>query len=139
MAVCTPPTDDVVGPVYVPDFGGAGDYRMSKFVNDEFYPVDPLLQRLFRHMHRQTRGRNLFLMSDGTVLDSQVDGTPPNMILPRTDPYATVYDATSGSLVVTTFTQTPYVTAIMYGGSDNPVTPAQVTQLTNAGFGGTIH
>lgn len=124
MSVCTPSTDAVVSPVYV--------------VDDD-PPVDPLMQRLMRHYKQQNRGRNLFLMSDGSVIDSQVGGTPPNMILPRTDPYATVYDATSGSLVVTNFNQTPYVTAIMYGGSDNPVTAAQVTQLTNAGYGSTVH
>lgn len=137
MTICRPGTDDIVGPIYFPDYPHGG--YASSFVNDPAYPVGPLMQRLFRHMRAQTRGRNLFLMSDGTVLDSQVDGTPPNMILPRTDPYAVVYDATSGQLVVTNFTQTPYVTAVMYGGSDNPVTAAQAAQLTAAGFGGTLH
>lgn len=136
MTVCTPSADDVVGPIYYPDYPAPG--YGGRFVNDAYYPVDPLMQRLFRHMHRQTRGRNLFLMSDGTVVDSQVGGTPPNMILPRTDPYVTVFDATSGSLQITQTFQTPYVTAVMYGGSANPVTAAQAAQLTAAGFGSTL-
>ncbi len=137
MTVCTPAGDDIVAPTYQPDYpqGGYG----ASFVNDPYYPCDPLMQRLMRHYTPQTRGRNLFLMSDGTVIDSQVGGQPPNMILPRTDPYAVVFDATSGSLVVTDYTQTPYVTAIMYGGCDNPVTAAQASQLTSAGYGSTLH
>lgn len=130
-AVCTPPTDDIVPPIYIPDHPGAPG-------QDDHYPCDPLIQRLMRHYRQQTRGRNLFLMSDGTVIDSQSQ-TPPNMIQPPTDPYATVYDATSGSLVVTEFNQTPYVVRTLYGGSDNPVTSAEITQLTNAGFGAYIH
>lgn len=137
MTVCTPPADDVVAPIYYPDYPAPG--YGGRFMNDDHYPIDPLMQRLFRHYRNQTRGRNLFLMSDGTVVDSQVGGTPPNMILPRTDPYAVVYDATSGSLQVTNFTQSPYVTAVMYGGSDNPVTAAQAAQLTAAGYGSTLH
>ena len=130
-AVCTPPTDDIVPPIYIPDSPGAPG-------NDPYYPCDPLMQRLMRHYRQQTRGRNLFLMSDGTVIDSQ-NQTPPNMIQPPTDPYVTVYDATSGSLVVTETHQTPYVVRTLYGGSDNPISEAEATQLVNAGYGSTIH
>ena len=127
---CTPPTDDIVPPVYIPDSVGAPG-------QDPYYPCDPLMQRLMRHYRQQTRGRNLFLMSDGTVIDSQ-NQTPPNMIQPPTDPYSVVYDATSGSLVVTTVNQTPYVVRTLYGGSSNPVTSAEAAQLTAAGYGGTL-
>ena len=54
-----PPTDDIVPPIYVPD------------PQDQFYPVDPLMHRLFRHYANRPRGRNIFLMSDGTFHDSR--------------------------------------------------------------------
>ena len=113
-----PPSDDIVPPIYV--------------VPDRDYPST--MNPLMRHYRNQTRGRNIFLMSDGTVIDSQLQYTPPNMIQPPTDPYVrTIYEQGGAMIEVDTF-QVPYVTATMYGGCRNPVTPAQAAQLEAAGY-----
>ena len=115
----TPPSDDIVPPIYV--------------TPDEAYPST--MNALFRHYRQQTRGRNIFLMSDGTVQDSQVNGTPPNMIQPPTDPYVRSYtvDSNGNSQETDTF-QVPYVVRTMYGGSVNTINDAEKTQLVNAGY-----
>jgi hypothetical protein len=92
------------------------------------------MHRLFRHYVDRDRGRNVFLMSDGTLRDSQIDGTPPNMIQPPTDPYATVFDATSGTEITTRFFQVPYVVRTYYGGSANPVSAEEAAILEAAGY-----
>ena len=132
MAVFTPPTDDIVPPVDI--------------VADPWFPTDPCMNKLMRHFRNQTRGRNIFLMSDGTVIDSQDTsygaasaGTPPNMIQPPTDPYARAVYESGGALVEQDFFQTPYVVRTLYGGSDNQVSAAEVTTLTAAGYGAFIH
>jgi hypothetical protein len=114
----TPPSDDIVPPIYV--------------VPDMAYPST--MNPLMRHFRNQTRGRNIFLMSDGSVIDSQRQYTPPNMIQPPTDPYVRSIYEQGGALMETDTYQTPYVTATMYGGSKNPVTPAQAAQLVAAGY-----
>jgi hypothetical protein len=126
MPTFTPPADDIVSPIYVGPGLGAQ--------NDPFYPVDPLMHRLMRHYRQQTRGRNIFKMSDGTFLDSQVNGTPPNMIQPPTAPYVTVFDATSGKNVVTQTFQVPYVVRTYYGGVKNLITAAEAAALNAAGY-----
>ena len=131
MAVFTPPTDAIVSPVYT----GPG----LAPPDDPYYPVDPLMHRLMRHYKQQNRGRNIFEMSDGTFVDSQVGGTPPNMIQPPTDPYVTVFDATSGTLQVTQTFQTPYVVRTYYGGTNNQVNATEAAALTAAGYGAYIH
>lgn len=122
MATFSPPVDAVVSPVYIGE--------------DPTYPVDPLMQRLMRHYKQQERGRNIFLMSDGTFRDSQVDGQPPNMIEPPTDPYVRSIgpQAGTGLLVEDDTFQVPYVVRTYYGGSANPVSAAEATALTNAGY-----
>lgn len=121
MGHFTPPTDDIVPPIYI---GGP----------DINYPVDPTAQRLMRHFANQTRGRNIFLMSDGTVLDSQINGTPPNMIQPPTDPYARAMYVLHGVNLEQDFFQEPYVVRTLYGGCANVVNAAETTQLENAGY-----
>lgn len=117
----SPPSDDIVPPIEV-----AGP--------DPTYPVDPLMNRLMRHFRNQTRGRNIFLMSDGTYRDSQIQGTPPNMIQPPTDPFArTVYESGGALVEVDTF-QVPYVKRTYYGGSANVITAAEATALNAAGY-----
>ena len=123
LSFFTPPTDDIVPPIYTPEN------------NDPYYPVHPTAQRLMRHYRNQTRGRNIFKMSDGTFLDSQINGTPPNMIQPPTDPYAVAFYEQGGGIVEQKFFQVPYVVRTYYGGSKNPITPAEATALTNAGYG----
>lgn len=121
MATFSPATDAVVEPIYV---GG----------EDSFYPVDPLMQRLFRHYKSQNRGRNIFAMSDGTFIDSQVGGTPPNMIQPPTDPYVRSVYESAGALVEVDEFQVPYVVRTYYGGSANAVSAAEAAALTAAGY-----
>lgn len=126
MATFTPPTDDIVPPIYMPE-------------EDPWFPVPKVMNRLMRHFRNQTRGRNIFLMSDGTYLDSQINGTPPNMIQPPTDPYARAIYESGGATVEQDFFQTPYVVRTYYGGVANPITAAEVTALTTAGYGAYIH
>lgn len=114
----TPPTDQIVPPIYIDP-------------PDPYYPSDPLMQRLMAHYENQFRGRNVFLLSDGTFTEEQ----PPNW---NADdpiaPYATVFDATSGAVVVTEFDQIPYVVKVYWGGVDNPISSAEATALTAAGY-----
>ena len=126
MPTFSPPVDALVAPIYI----GPGLGQQ----NDEFYPVDPLMHRLFRHYANRDRGRNVFLMSDGTLRDSQVDGTPPNMIQPPTDPFATSFDSTSGEERTTRFFEVPYVVRTFYGGSANEVNDEEAAILTAAGY-----
>lgn len=114
----TPPSDQIVPPIYV--------------TPDQFYPSP--MNALFRHYENQWRGRNIFLMSDGTTRDSQINGTPPNMILPATDPYSRAIYESGGALIEVDTYQVPYVTAVMYGGTANPVTTAQAAQLVANGY-----
>lgn len=120
MALFTPQTDAIVPPIYVTE--------------DPYYQCDPLMNRLMRHFTNQNRGRNIFKMSDGTFVDSQVGGTPPNMIQPPTDPYARSITESNGALVETDFFQVPYVTRTYYGGSDNQITAAEAAALNAAGY-----
>jgi hypothetical protein len=121
MPTFTPAIDNIVPPIYI---GGP----------DPHYPVAVQMQRLMRHFVNQNRGRNIFLMSDGTFVDSQVGGIPPNMIQPPTDPYArTVYES-GGATVETDSFQVPYVVRTYYGGVTNIITTLEATNLTNAGY-----
>lgn len=121
MFTFTPPTDDLVPPIYI----AGPDYT---------YPVDPCMQRLMRHYRNQTRGRNIFAMSDGTFVDSQIDGTPPNMIQPPTDPYVrTVFEQGGVAIEVDTF-QVPYVVRTYYGGVANVVNATEKAALEAAGY-----
>ena len=118
----TPQGDDIVPPIYL--------------VYDPYYPVIPQMQRLFGHYANRPRGRNIFLMSDGTFRDSQVQGTPPNMNPDHPkDPYATWYvnDANGNAQRQGAF-QVPTVIRTYYGGSANQVTPAEVAALEAAGY-----
>ncbi len=121
MPTFTPPTDDIVPPIYI---GGP----------DPNYPSCGPMDRLMRHFRNQTRGRNIFLMSDGSVVDSQVGGTPPNMIQPPTDPYSRAIFEQGGALVEVDAFQVPYVVRTLYGGSVNQVNAAEKAQLIAAGY-----
>lgn len=133
MPTFTPPDDLLVPAIYV---GGP----------DPVYGFDSGMQRLFRHFKNRNRGRNIFLMSDGTIIDSQDTsfgavsaGTPPNMIQPPTDPYSRAIYESGGALIEQDFFQVPYVVRTYYGGSANQITSAEATTLTAAGYGAFIH
>lgn len=70
--------------------------------------------RLFRHYRARPEGRNVYILSDGTV--TELDPDQETMFWDRAD----------GS---------PYVVVALYGGHDSyEVTSAQATLLTNAGY-----
>ena len=116
--IFNPPCDDIVPPVYVTD--------------DPYYPST--MNPLMRHFRNQTRGRNIFLMSDGTFIDSQLQYTPPNMIQPPEAPYARAIYEQGGAIFEEDFFQVPYVVRTYYGGANNYVTPAEAAALTAAGY-----
>ena len=133
MPLFTPPTDNIVPQIYL---GGP----------DPVFVIDSAMQRIFRHFRTRPRGRNIFRMSDGTIIDSQdtsfgaaSSGTPPNMIQPPTDPYSRAVYESGGALIEQDFFQVPYVVRTYYGGSDNQITSAEATILTAAGYGAFIH
>jgi hypothetical protein len=101
-------------------------------------PVDPCMQRLMRHFINQTRGRNIFLMSDDSIVDSQLQYTPPNMIQPPTDPYARSIYESGGNMIEVDFYQVPYVVRTYYGGSTVQISAAEAVILTSAGYGAYI-
>lgn len=112
------PTDQIVPPIYIDP-------------PDPYYPCDPLMQRLMAHYENQWRGRNVFLLSDGSYTEQQ----PPNWNPDDPDePYATVFDASSGEVVVTYFTPDPYVVKVYFGGVDNEITAAEAAALNAAGY-----
>lgn len=120
----TPPTDAEVPLAYQ-----APDAAM---------PCDPLMQRLMRFFASGRRGRNIFLMSDGTYKDSHVDGQPPNWNpADPTAPYLIVHNSIGQT--TTTATQTPYISKVYWGGANNPLTAAEVTALTAAGYAAYLH
>lgn len=116
-----PPTDVIVPQVYL---GGP----------DPVYGLDSAMQRLMRHFTQRVRGRNIFKMSDGTFQDSQVNGTPPNMIQPPTSPYARAIYESGGALLETDFFQVPYVVRTYYGGTLNIITATEAAALQAAGY-----
>jgi hypothetical protein len=73
-------------------------------------------------------------MSDGTVIDSQLQYTPPNMIQPPTDPYVRTIFESGGALIEEDTHQTPYVVRTLYGGTMNLVDDAEAAQLEAAGY-----
>lgn len=99
---------------------------------------------LWRHYENRYRGVNVWILSDGSVVQS--DPTPENSnvdmsnILPGDsllgkDPYVTsIYiDPGANPQVPTihTTSHNPYVVAKFYGGSTYTITAAQATLLTN--------
>lgn len=113
----TPPTDSVVPARYV---GG----------RDDTYPVIPSMHKLFRFYKNGDRGRNVFALSDGTFTETQ----PPNWNPQNPSaPYAVTYDGVTQTS--TSFSAATYVTKVYWGGCANPVTAAEVTALTAAGYG----
>lgn len=129
MSVFTPPTDNVVPPIYVGP-GGAQGFDLP----DHYADVDPAMIKLFRHYAQRPRGRNVFALSDGTFTETQpANWDPSNPSAPYVqgyNPFTFTTDSTS---------MNPYVTKVYWGGSDNPLTAAEVTALTAAGYGAYIH
>lgn len=97
---------------------------------------------LFRHFQRHERGVNVFLLSDGTVIQDQAAGginagTVPYPWNPDNPggPYATWYDENE---VAHTLTLNPYIVKVFYGGHSTVVSDADAATLTAAGYGAYI-
>ena len=98
MPTFTPPTSDTVPPVLGPE--------------DPEYA--PLANRLFRHYRARPAGRNVYLLSDNTVTETDPNG--------RT----VFWQQADGS---------PYVSRAFYGGHDSYIiSAAEKTILDAAGY-----
>lgn len=124
----------------MPTFVCPSDPQVSP-VNNYFGDVpaeaDPLMVRLMSHYRSGPRGRNVFLMQDGSITEVQ----PPNWDPSNpTDPYAYSYTYAGGSQPATgvvSFSQpaAQQVKRIYWGGGCvNQITAAEATVLQAAGY-----
>lgn len=134
MSTFTPPTAAIVPP-FLPD-------------------STPAQVGLFRHFASRHRGVNVFLLSDGSYVQDYPTAENSNTAIPypidmtNADPLngAVVkapppfaYTGGDPSLgLPTSSTLSKWVVKIYYGGHANPVTAAEVTALTAAGYGAHI-
>lgn len=118
MATFSPPVDNIVPPFYLTD-------------SDPTYEVNPLAQRLMRHYRSGPRGRNVFLMMDGSFSETQPPNWDPNN---PTAPFSTTYVAFNNTVLTQTNPPSQQVKRIYWGGVANPVTAAEAAALTAAGY-----
>lgn len=104
--IFTPPTDDVVGPVN-PDSTGPSARLMG------YYPT-------------HARGRNIWVLPDGTYTDVQ-----PGQL-------ATPQDAADGVLPMGDLLAPTYL-RVYYGGHEYEVSAQEAAALRAAGYGGNLH
>lgn len=123
--VFTPPTWDAVPPI------------------DAEPAADPLMRRLFRYFKPGARGVNVYLLSDGSYL--QDGGTPPNGVplgVPAywntsepQEPFVRTVNVDGSNTVIN---YSPTVVKVYWGACANPITAAEQTALTAAGYGAFI-
>ena len=96
-------------------------------------------RNLFRHYRLRTRGVNVFVLSDESVVQDTATAENSNTNIPYpwdpndpSGPYARVYDIFGNE---TDFSQNPYITAVFYGAHSYLVNSAMATILTMAGYG----
>lgn len=157
MATFTPPIASKVTPRFDLDAAGRP------------VPTTPIQRALFKYMRPLDQGVDTYIMSDGTVTTSVSvpleGGTPSTVAIPNPmlamaggslgapegaeggpygtpPPYASVFDATSGALVITEFQQgqpgqPPYMRYWFAGGHGpyHNISANLVSILTAAGFG----
>lgn len=119
----------------------------NQMTPDPFDPVHPLINRLFRYFKPGTRGANVYLMADGTYMQ---DATAPlpNGAVGVTSGIPAYWNAQGDASVFvrtvnwdgTTTTEAlpagqPAVVKVYWGGCANPITAAEQTALTAAGYG----
>lgn len=109
---------------------------ITNYFGDTPPDADPLMLRLMSHFKSGPRGRNVFLLQDGTFTETQPPNWDPN---DPTAPFAYSYTYAGGSQPangVTTFTQpaNQQVKRIYFGGCANPITAAEATALNAAGY-----
>lgn len=99
---------------------------------------------LWRHYERRYRGVNVWILSDGSVVQdtptaenssTNLDNVLPGDIMNGSAPYvtSTYIDPGANPQVPTVHTTShnPYPVTFFYGGRTNPITAAQATLLTN--------
>lgn len=130
MSVFRPPTDDIVPPIYIGP--GAASGHDEKHYRD----VHPSMQRLMAHYAMRPRGRNVYLMADGSVTETEPpQWNPQDPGGPITQGYNPFTHATD----TTTLPANKQVTRVYWGACDNPITAEEETILVEAGYGPYIH
>lgn len=126
MPTFTPPTDDVVPLVYIGP-GSEQGYDMPYHYAD----TTRSMQKLMGRFVRRPRGRNVFLMVDGSVTETE----PPqwNPVDP-TGPVSQGWNPLTHTLDSTTLPTSQQVVKVFWGGCANPVTDAEAAVLTAAGY-----
>lgn len=124
----------------------------SKFVPPILPETTGAARGLFRHYTSRARGANVFKLSDGTyVQDITTDS--PVAIAAGAIPYPWNPDNPSGDVKTgqpfVSYTDqngveqyisgaSPYIVAVYWGGHATPITAAEQTALTAAGYGACI-
>lgn len=133
----------------MPTFTTPVDLQVSQ-ISDYFGGVpadaDPSALALAAHYRSGPRGRNVYLMNDGSVTENQPpnwDGTTapiPELVNPSTQqPYAVSWTYAGGVNPPTgatyfTLPANQQVARIYWGGVANPITAAEKTILLAAGY-----
>ncbi len=116
--------------------------------------MNPSDRRFWGHFKPRTRGVNVFLLSNGTYAQDYATPENGNTAVPypidmtnadqvngaavtAPPPYAYVGGSPDIGLP-TSYTLSTWVVKIYYGGHANPLTAAEVTALTAAGYGAYI-
>lgn len=128
MSVFTPPTDDLVSPTYV---GGPPGQDLPSHYAD----TAPAMDRLMGRYVRRPRGRNVFLMVDGSYSETQPANWDPSN---PTGPVTRGWNPFTHSEDSTFLPSSQQVAKVYWGGCANPVTAAEVSALTAAGYGSYI-
>lgn len=124
MSTFTPPTDDVVPPIYIGDDTG-------RDLPSHYADVPRAMHRLMLHYAQRPRGRNVFLMMDGAITEDQ----PPNWNpVDPTGPFWSGWNPLTHQLDSSTLPTSQQVRKVFWGGTANPVTAAEAALLTAAGY-----
>lgn len=127
MAVFTPPVDNIVPTIYL----GPGQ-RDGTDHPSHYRDSTPAMQRLMSRYAMGPRGRNVYLMADGSVTEVEPPQWNPQ------DPGGPVtqgWNPFTNQLDTVTLPESQQVVRIYWGGSANPLTSEEVTILTDAGYG----
>lgn len=125
MSTFTPPTDLVVSQTYI----GSGETGMD--LPSHYRDVPPAMHRLMSRYRQGARGRNVFLMADGSVTETQPSNWDPSN---PSGPVTQGWNPFTHSQDSDTLPTSQQVRKVFWGGCANPVTSAEATILTNAGY-----
>lgn len=125
MSTFTPPTDAIVPTVYV----GSGETGMD--LPSHYRDVPPAMHRLMGRFRQGNRGRNVFLMADGSITETQPPQWDPSN---PTGPVTQGWNPFTHSQDTSSLLSSQQVVKVFWGGCANPVSSAEATALTNAGY-----